>query len=489
MDSNGGYGQFPNYYRDTMPKQHLQYAPKCTAAMTPQHLQFDSKCTSSTPNNSVTAAAISEFNLLQDLYNIKPTLYDNHDTSEISPKLGGDSSPDSGHGGDHKNDTAHSESGDDEPVELDSGIINDENISPERQQLDSSEADIASSKSSGSRKRKRPIPKGKPPYSYIALISMAICNNHERKLTLSDIYKFITDKFQYYREHPNAKGWRGSIRHNLALNDCFVKLPRRPGMKGHEWAIDPEYEDMFDHGSFLRRRYRFKDGSRKKSRHSSAPSTLETPMDNFGNPNRLFKPVCADATAKMTKMLSTGDMYGYTAQPNHHFSSPSEDRQQHPGVWNPFVNNIIQSPPMAHSTKSPPPYNSVMSERASEVSPHSGQVPHGLLMPGQPQPLSVQTAHIKSNGYGGYPSMWNPQNPNFPAMSFQNFLPGQQIKAEDLSPVALTPNMWNSPSVMMDNFKTPPPYPYYPVMSNGDLPRRQFNGPQATGSSPTWTGQ
>lgn len=66
-----------------------------------------------------------------------------------------------------------------------------------------------------------------------------------------------TDRFPYYASHGNQKGWRGSIRHNLALNDCFVKLGRRPGAKGHDWGIHPDFEDMFDHGSFLRRRYRY----------------------------------------------------------------------------------------------------------------------------------------------------------------------------------------------------------------------------------------
>lgn len=129
----------------------------------------------------------------------------------------------------------------------------------------------SSDKKSGIRRQE------KPPYSYIALIVMAIQHSPTKRLTLSEIYTFLQQRFPFFR--GSYQGWKNSVRHNLSLNECFIKLPKglgRPG-KGHYWTIDPASEFMFEEGSF-RRRPR---GFRRKCQAMSKPQYH--PGSFFGN--------------------------------------------------------------------------------------------------------------------------------------------------------------------------------------------------------------
>ena len=86
----------------------------------------------------------------------------------------------------------------------------------------------------------------KPNQSYIGLISEAILSSPDKKLVLSGIYNYILTHYPYFR--TKGSGWRNSIRHNLSLNDCFIKAGRSPNAKGHFWIICPTY-----YGDFLQR--------------------------------------------------------------------------------------------------------------------------------------------------------------------------------------------------------------------------------------------
>lgn len=47
---------------------------------------------------------------------------------------------------------------------------------------------------------------GKPPYSYVNLITFAINSNPKKRMTLNEIYQWISDNFHFYKSAGN--GWK-----------------------------------------------------------------------------------------------------------------------------------------------------------------------------------------------------------------------------------------------------------------------------------------
>jgi forkhead transcription factor HCM1 len=109
-----------------------------------------------------------------------------------------------------------------------------------------------------------PVPRveGKPSLSYATLIGMAILRATDRRLTLAEIYAWITNHFPYYKK--GDVGWQNSIRHNLSLNKAFEKTEKSKDKKGHFWKIVPGWEHLYCN---------IKDTKKGNSTVSSAPSS------------------------------------------------------------------------------------------------------------------------------------------------------------------------------------------------------------------------
>ncbi|XP_046517777.1 forkhead box protein I3 [Equus quagga] len=179
-------------------------------------------------------------------------------------------------------------------------------------------------------------PMVRPPYSYSALIAMAIQSAPERKLTLSHIYQFVADSFPFYQR--SKAGWQNSIRHNLSLNDCFKKVPRDeddPG-KGNYWTLDPNCEKMFDNGNFRRKRKRRSEASSTSTVASGTSKSEEGLSSGLGSgvggkpegdsPSALLRPSQSPEPPEGTKSTASspgGSMLTSTPCLNTFFSSLS----------------------------------------------------------------------------------------------------------------------------------------------------------------------
>ncbi len=65
----------------------------------------------------------------------------------------------------------------------------------------------------------------RPPFSYSCLSFLAIEASHRKRLSVKEIYAWLTSNFPYYRGVPSGS-WKNSIRHNLACNPSFAKVDK-----------------------------------------------------------------------------------------------------------------------------------------------------------------------------------------------------------------------------------------------------------------------
>ncbi|KAF2275274.1 forkhead transcription factor-like protein [Westerdykella ornata] len=185
----------------------------------------------------------------------------------------------------------------------------------------------------------------KPLYSYANLIGMAILRAPNRRLTLAQIYKWISDTFAFYRNQPDCTGWQNSIRHNLSISKSFSKQERPkddPG-KGHYWRINPGFEKQY---------------------YKSKPVRRPTNPDGFVQTNisELARPMSSSASfPPLMSTVKSIDSSKFPEEPelSSDATIPCSDPTCHDGV-DPVpakapTRAIPSSPPAADIKSSPPP--------------------------------------------------------------------------------------------------------------------------------------
>ncbi|KAL0279114.1 UNVERIFIED_CONTAM: hypothetical protein PYX00_000734 [Menopon gallinae] len=234
----------------------------------------------------------------------------------------------------------------------------------------------------------------KPPYSYISLTAMAIWSSPEKMLPLSDIYRFITERFPYYRR--NTQRWQNSLRHNLSFNDCFVKIPRRPDRpgKGAYWALHPNALDMFENGSLLRRRKRFKLMKSDKDRLENELSALANlnrfmfapPQQQQQQPSVMEQPVAPPRSKTPTTFTSqTTVLNGEQHKKDH--------RTKRPFTIESLISDDRPSEAAGSPESEEPPLSSLSPHIPSYLATHPPCYGSLVHPPYIPQPLLLGLAH------------------------------------------------------------------------------------------------
>ncbi|CZT21451.1 uncharacterized protein RCC_07314 [Ramularia collo-cygni] len=221
----------------------------------------------------------------------------------------------------------------------------------------------------------------KPAHSYAELIGMAILRAPNRRLTLAQIYKWISDNFAFYK--GSEAGWQNSIRHNLSLNKNFVKQERPkddPG-KGNYWAIKAGEERPFLLGK--------KQPVRKMASSPDGAQYMQYP--HMSSDHGSLRPPSAPAVSNFTmgsnsiKRAEPKDIDSAKFPDDTELSSDGTIPASDPALQEDekdVDDSLAMPPPPIFMRSSPPPQDLGSSPPTMQPQPHSnGTPPPALRLP------------------------------------------------------------------------------------------------------------
>ena len=220
----------------------------------------------------------------------------------------------------------------------------------------------------------------KPNLSYLEMISEAILSSSEKKLVLNDIYDYLSDKYPFYK--TSSPTWKNSIRHNLSIDECFVKKDRARNGRGYYWAIHDACFEDFKSGIFSRRQARLKVEARKKL---LITHSMQERQHYYGQ----FSPYMGQFTPGSMPYSSTP-----VATPRYHPYNRHPSNMNYTPDYTPYQYSPPDSNPNAH-------YNSWGS---SYHMPGQSHGYHNCALHGSQHNFSGHQSYPYNMNYGSYPN-------------------------------------------------------------------------------------
>ena len=160
----------------------------------------------------------------------------------------------------------------------------------------------------------------RPNDSYFVMIGKAIASSPTGRMALHEIYNYIKENYPYFKR-VNPTGWKNSVRHNLSLHECFIKVGKCEECKGHYWGIHPVNIQDFSRGDFHRRKAKAKarSGHAMKTQKAVLPKgmlwnyqyyfSVQWPSTTYNNysfpPSPASQEICKGPTDKSLKFNIT----------------------------------------------------------------------------------------------------------------------------------------------------------------------------------------
>ena len=253
---------------------------------------------------------------------------------------------------------------------------------------------------------------------YMEMIAKAIMMSSTQKLLLSHIYSFIEHKYPDFTASKGA--WKNSVRHNLSVNECFMKAGRAPNGRGYYWKIHPACMNNFKNGNFIRRDALSE--VYKQQRRNNIQKTVSKPLPNMDTSCQQYSNYITQENNYILSQQSgsfpsqtNNQRSGYQpmSRNNQYIQLPSIQHQPTSIMCTPQPSSTICSPeqimctPRPTTMCTPHPTSTICIPQSEVMSPTgSGYSPRTPRPVYTEQHMYEQKQYIKTENYEN----WNPIN-------------------------------------------------------------------------------